>query len=330
MSERGLLDLIITRIPGLSVPERVVLCEKFEKEEEITILTKRDIEKIVNRPMTRQSWLMDDIRFQAEKDAKTGRIRGIAWVSCVQAEYPPLLKEIFDPPAVLFYRGKLPCTERPMAAVVGTRRPAAAAASQAFDLARDLGRAGIAVVSGLALGIDAMAHRGNLEGGAATVAVLGSGADEVYPASNRLLARRILETGGALLSEYPPGTQPRPWRFPARNRIIAALARGTVVVQAPEKSGALITARLALEQGRDLWISPAGLSGPLSGGTAKLAADGAGIVRSVRDILEEWNIETGPSLFEAARIYSGAGGQEPKGKDLALALARSLDIDIKE
>jgi DNA processing protein len=321
MSERGLLDLIIIGIPGLSVRERVTLCEKFEKEEEIVKLTKGDIEKIVNRPLARYSWSMDKIRFQAEKDAQAARVRGIAWRSCVQAGYPPLLKELFDPPAVLFYRGTLPGADSPLAAVVGTRRPSAGAASQAFDLARDLGRAGVTVISGLALGIDAMAHRGNLEGGAPTVAVLGSGADEVYPASNRLLARRVLESGGALLSEYAPGTPPRPWRFPARNRIIAALARGTVVVQAPEKSGALITAQFALDQGRDLWISPAGMSGPLSAGTAKLASDGAGIAYSARDILGEWNIEAGEPV---------SGGEQPGGRNLALTLARALDIDLNE
>ncbi|GHV48169.1 DNA processing protein DprA [Spirochaetia bacterium] len=305
--DRGLLDLIITRIPGLTALERGVLCRKFEGEAEITLLSKRDIELILDRPMPRL-WDMDTVRIQAEKDARGAQIRGIRWVSLVSPEYPPLLREIYDPPAVLFCRGSLPDPEQPLAAVVGTRRPSPAASAQAFEIGRFLGAQNIPVVSGLALGIDAMAHRGNLEGGAPTIAVLGSGPDEVYPASNRALARRILENGGAILSEYPPGTSPRKWQFPARNRIISALARGTLIVEAPAKSGALITAQFALEQGRDLWVASSGAAvgagnagtfgtvrGGLSAygeGTRKLAADGARIIYSGSDILDEWGIRT--------------------------------------
>jgi DNA processing protein len=323
MTERGLLDLVICRIPGLSVRERVRLCTKFEKEDEIVVLLKKDIEKILDRPIA-PSWTMDAVRQQAEKDAKTAHIRGIAWESCVSPGYPPLVREIFDPPAVLFYRGKLPNPERPLAAVVGTRRPGPAAAMEAFDIARFLGSRGIPVVSGLALGIDAMAHRGNIEGGASTLAVLGSGADEIFPVSNRPLAMRVLESGGALISEYPPGTPPRPWRFPARNRIISALARGTVIVEAPEKSGALITAGFALEQGRDLWIAPSGLG---AAGTAKLESDGAGVLYSAESILRDWQIDGAENFC--------AGGRDMRERDLssgealAASLARSLDIDLK-
>jgi DNA processing protein len=143
-----------------------------------------------------------------------------------------------------------------------------------------------------------MAHRGNIEGGAPTYAVLGSGVDEVYPSANRVLARRVLETGGALLSEYPPGTGPRKWNFPARNRIIAGLARGVLIVEAPESSGALITARLA-GQDRDLWVSSVGAVAGNEGwarrfdrrGSAKLVENGAGIICNAREILKEWNID---------------------------------------
>jgi DNA processing protein len=187
---------------------------------------------------------------------------------------------------------------------VGTRRPSGRALAQAFDIARELGRQGIAVVSGLALGIDAMAHRGNLEADAPTVAVLGSGADEVYPAANRAMARRILESGGAILSEYPPGTPPRKWYFPARNRIISALSRGTLIVEAPVSSGALITARFALEQNRDLWVASSGtLPSPFGAGTARLAEEGAKIIRVASDILDEWNIKL-------------AKTEEKKGRDI--------------
>ncbi|GHT57706.1 DNA processing protein DprA [Spirochaetia bacterium] len=295
--DRGLLDLIITRIPGLTILERGILCRKFNSEDEIEKLTKHDIEIILDRPMKQRNWTMDAIRVQAEKDARAAEVRGIRWVSMVSPDYPPLLREIYDPPAVLFYRGNLPNPEQTLAAVVGTRHPTPAAAAQAFDIGRSLGANNIPVVSGLALGIDAMAHRGNLEGGAPTIAVLGSGPDAIYPVSNRSLARRILENNGVILSEYPPGTSPMKWHFPARNRIISALARGVLIVEAPAKSGALITAQFALEQGRDLWVASSGAIAGHPGlsafgeGTRKLAADGARIIYTVSDILDEWKLK---------------------------------------
>jgi DNA processing protein len=321
MDKRGLLDLMICRIPGLSVPERVRLGEKFDRENELFILSKGEIEKILNRPV-KYSWVMEDIRSRAERDFALARLRGIAYVSVVSPDYPPLLREIWDPPALLFYRGTLPAPDKPMAAIVGTRNPTPPAAAQAYEIARDLTAGGVPVVSGLALGIDAMAHRGALEGGGPTLAVLGSAPDQVYPASNRVLARRILESGGALLSEYPPGTGPAKWRFPARNRIISALARGILIAEAPANSGALITARFALEQGRDLWVARAGADSVRGEGCRNLAGDGARILDSAGEIFEEWGI--------AVKEKSGAsfsGGENPSvGAALASSLARSLNI----
>jgi DNA processing protein len=293
---------MIARIPGLTVLERGKLCRKFDREEELSILSKRDLELFLDRPL-RRPWTMEQLRVQAEKDAAAARLRGIRWVSLVSPAYPPLLREMYDPPAALFFRGRLPDPEIPVAAVVGTRRPSGRALAQAFDIAGELGRQGIIVVSGLALGIDAMAHRGSLEAaGAPTVAVLGSGADEVYPAANRAVARRILESGGALVSEYPPGTPPRKWYFPARNRIISALARGVLIVEAPANSGALITARFALEQNRDLWVASAGaLPSPGGAGTARLAEEGAKIIRTAWDILDEWNMRPAQTGIKKGR-----------------------------
>jgi DNA processing protein len=338
MAERGLLDLIINRIPGLRVSERLALCEKFDREEEISILSKEDIGKIIDRQLERP-WRMEALRVQAEQDERLARRRGVRWTAWAEGDYPPQLREIYDPPTVLFFRGTLPDPEKPLVAVVGTRRPSPAGAAQAYDLSRELGAAGLSVVSGLALGIDAMAHRGNLEGGAATFAVLGSGADEIYPLENRPLARRILENGGAILSEYSPGTEPRPWRFPARNRIISGLARGTVVVEAPARSGALITARFALDQGRDLWAASAGTGSPCGAGTAKLAEDGARVIHRAAAILAEWNLRPpapaaaalAASAASAASADEAAGpGAEPvpAGRELAADLARSLNIEM--
>jgi DNA processing protein len=288
--DEGLLDLVICRIPGLKGKERIELEKKFDKEDDFSVLSKKDIENILGRTLGGKSWNFSQIRSLAEKDAERSLRLGIRRVSFREKTYPPLLREIFDPPALLFYRGSLPNPEKPMAAVVGTRKPSSQAAMRAFALGRELGEAGIPVVSGLALGIDSMAHRGNVQAGSPTVAVLGSGPDEIYPVSNRELARRILEIGGVIFSEYPPGTGPMKWNFPARNRIISALARGTVIVEAPEKSGALITAAFALEQGRDLWVDIASLNSRQGRGTAKLAEDGAKAISSAKEILAEWNI----------------------------------------
>jgi len=179
--------------------------------------------------------------------------------------------------------------------MVGTRKPSPEAVSQAYKLAFGAGKEGISVVSGLANGIDAVSHRGNLVSCAAGYAVLGSGIDEIYPSSNRPLAKRILDSGGALISEYPPGVRPSKWTFPARNRIISGLCRSVIIVEAPQKSGALITAAFALEQGRELWVASSGClqSGSMfdRNGTINLAKDGAEIIYSARDILEKWNMK---------------------------------------
>jgi DNA processing protein len=318
MAERGLLDLAINRIPALMPREKLLLCEKFDREEDFYLLSREDVGHIINRPLNRP-WTMDALRSQAEKDAALARKRGIGYVAHGDDAYPPLLRELYDPPALLFYRGALPDRERPMAAVVGTRRPSGAAAAAAYALGREFGAAGLSVVSGLALGIDALAHRGNIEGGAATVAVLGCGLDRVYPVSNRDLARRVIETGGVLLSEYAPDTEPFRWNFPARNRIIAGLARGTLIVEAPEQSGALITAQFALDMGRDLMVASAGVRSPLGGGTRKLAGQGAKTLERAAEMFEEWGVAPLPRDEQAEN-----------GTGLALSLARSLNIVCEE
>jgi DNA processing protein len=327
MADRGLLDLMILHIPGLSPAEKAELCLKFDSEEEFSLLSKEDIEEILKRPGGPEFRTMDELRTRAEKDMACCRRLNIGMVSLTGGGYPPLLRAIHDPPVLLFYRGSLPGNGQRLAAVVGTRRPSAAGAAQAYRLGKEFGSFGVPVVSGLALGIDALAHRGNIETGAPAVAVLASGADQVYPLSNRDLARRILSGGGALVSEYPPGTGVRKWNFPARNRIISGLARVVVVVEAPAASGALITASFALKQGRDLWVARAGVESGLGQGTARLADEGAGVAGSAAEILAEWgltensvmaNRETGEAL------KNGSSG----GAFLAASLARELHIEV--
>jgi DNA processing protein len=217
---------------------------------------------------------------------------GIRWLVRTSPQFPSALAAIFDAPPGLFVRGQAPLAvlERASVAIVGARACSAYGAQVARMLGRELAAAGLVVVSGLARGIDGEAHRGALEAGGTTIAVLGCGIDRDYPASNAQLARRIEETG-LLLSEYPPGVEPAPWRFPARNRIVAGLAAATIVVEARERSGALITADLALEEGREVFAVPGEITSRLSDGTNRLLRLGATALTCVEDALEAFGLE---------------------------------------
>ena len=208
-----------------------------------------------------------------------------------RSDFPPLLRAIYDPPRRLYVRGGAPLDllARPAVAIVGARACSPYGAQVARALARELGAAGVVVVSGLARGIDGEAHRGALDGGGATIAVLGCGIDRDYPAAHRELARRIAETG-LIVSEYEPGVPPAPWQFPARNRVIAGLAAATVVVEARERSGALITADFALEEGREVLAVPGEITSALSAGTNALLRLGATPLTSADDVLELFGV----------------------------------------
>jgi DNA processing protein len=225
----------------------------------------------------------------------------VSWPSVARGRpgYPPLLAELHDPPARLFLRGgPAELLARPAVAIVGARSCSSYGAQVARELGRELAAAGVVVVSGLARGIDGDAHRGALAGRGITVAVLGCGIDRDYPRSHAELARRIAEDG-LVVSEYPPGVEPAPWRFPARNRIIAGLARATVVVEARERSGALITADFALELGRDVFAVPGEITSALSAGTNDLLRQGAAPLLSADDILGALGLERAPPARRA-------------------------------
>jgi len=279
----------------LKAHERVLLAQSLDRADDLAVLSITDLEKIIQRSFPRKTWQSADLLAAAERDRVESERRGISFVSYTSDDYPPLLRELPDPPTVLFYRGTLPDPEKPLAGVVGTRHPSSEGSRIAYEIGRDFGKSGVAVVSGLALGIDSLAHRGNADAAAPTVAVLGCGLDSVYPASNRALARRIVECGGALLSEYPCGTLPLKHHFPARNRIIAGLSRALVVVEAPDHSGALISADFALDQGRDLWVVSGCLATHAAEGCRKLVADGARVARNAFDIVADWGLRV-PSV----------------------------------
>jgi DNA processing protein len=234
-------------------------------------------------------------RFHAELDepgllAELAR-GGVRWVPRSAPSFPARLRKIHDPPPGLFVRGSAELTllDAPCVAVVGARACSAYGTTVAAELARGLARAGVVVVSGLARGVDGAAHRGALEAGS-TVAVLGCGIDRDYPRAHRLLAASIVERG-LILSEYPPGVEPAPWRFPARNRIVAGLCDATVVVEARERSGALITADLALDEGREVLAVPGEITSLLSKGTNHLLRLGAVPVTCLSDVLAVIGVE---------------------------------------
>lgn len=255
-------------------------------------------------------------KIDVHKIAQEWEQKGIRLCRPPDGEYPALLKTIFDPPQVLFYRGQLP-GDQPLIAIVGARRASAYGKNAASFLASQLVSAGFAVVSGAARGIDTAAHNGALEGGR-TFAVLGCGVDVSYPAENKRLLEKIAEQG-AVISEHPPGTPPLPGFFPARNRIISGLSRGVVVVEAAEKSGALITADFALEEGRDVFAVPGSIFSETSRGTHRLIKQGAKLVERAADILEEYGLDgdaepeipAAPLTADESAVYKALNCENP-------------------
>jgi DNA processing protein len=250
-------------------------------------------------------------------------------VPFVHPEYPQLLRAIGDPPIALFTAGNLQALGEPRLAAVGSRNPTQSGSDTAFEFARALAERGLTIVSGLAEGIDAAAHRGALAAQGVTVAVLGNGADIVYPAVNRDLSERI-QHEGLLISEFPPGTPPRRSHFPRRNRIIAGLSMGILVVEAARRSGSLITARAARDLGRPVFAVPGSIHNPLSRGCHELIKGGAGLVETADDILSKLNFS---AFFRgsrgAAEPQPGASGLDKAHKILLDALGFDpADLDM--
>ena len=221
--------------------------------------------------------------------------------------YPPLLAQIPDPPLLLYIRGDVRRLARPALAVVGSRNASAQGQANAHAFARALAGAGLAIVSGLALGIDAAAHEGALGQPGGTVAVVGTGPDIVYPARNRALCERILDDGGCIVSEYAVGTPPLPANFPKRNRIISGLSAGVLVVEAAAQSGSLITARQAAEQGRDVFAIPGSIHAALAKGCHVLIREGAKLVDTAHDVLEALAMSPLPALAAGLAVENAPG-----------------------
>jgi DNA processing protein len=243
-------------------------------------------------------------------------------ISIEDKEYPKLLKEIKNPPKILYYLGEIKATENCFA-IVGTRRYSSYGKQVALEIAGDLAEAGLTIVSGFALGIDTSAHQATIERGKRTIAVLGTGLDEksIYPRSNLKLVEKILETGGCLISEYLPGTHGSEFTFPQRNRIISGLSLGALVVEAKEKSGALITANFAFSQKRKVFAIPGPIYSSNSRGPHLLIKKGAKLVENADDILKELNL---PGLKPDVRPLVG----ETKEENLILEVLKEEALEI--
>jgi DNA processing protein len=255
------------------------------------------------RPPRGERWRAFERRFDERAYLERLATGGHRFLPRSAPDFPPLLRAIHDPPAGLFLRGVATpqLLAQPAVAIVGARASSGYGASVARSLGRDLAAAGLVVVSGLARGVDAEAHRGTLEAKGTTVAVLGCGIDRDYPAAHAELARRVADAG-LIVSEYAPGVEPAPWRFPARNRIVAGLCAATVVVEARERSGALITADLALEEGREVFAVPGEITSSLSAGTNALLKLGAAPLTSATDVLASFGIEPAPVQGEGSPL----------------------------
>ena len=282
--------LRLTSVPGIGPERQRQLLAAFGLPEQVFAAKRSALAEVIGSKLADQ--LLDH-------DTEAGIARALGWVAepgnhiltLADLAFPRGLLQTADPPCLLYAKGNIALLNRPAIALVGSRNATAQGNSNAEAFARALSQAGLTVVSGLALGIDAAAHRGALDGPGSTVAVIGTGADRIYPASNADLARRIVE-GGVVISEFALGTPAAAYNFPRRNRLISGLSRGVLVVEAAVGSGSLITARMALEQGREVFAIPGSIHSPLAKGCHQLIKQGAKLVESAQDVLEELRWDT--------------------------------------
>ena len=239
----------------------------------------KDVERLLEHVRQRE---------RCRKEYRQWQDQGIRCISLVSEEYPQRLRTLYDPPFVLFVRGNLPRENRKTAAIIGARACTGYGLGQARRMGRELAQQGVQIISGLAYGIDGEGHRGALESPmeGSTYAVLGSGVDRIYPAEHETMARQIIQQGGGILSEYPPGTEPQPGHFPMRNRIISGLSDCILVMEARKRSGSLITVDQALEQGREVFALPGRIGDPLSEGCLHLIKHGANLLLDSSEVLE--------------------------------------------
>lgn len=282
--------LWLSRIKSFGLKKKYMALNYFKNANSIFNASKRDLmdckifslEQIDTIVKSQKVDLIEEYLLELKK-------YNMKYVSINCTDYPHLLKKIFDPPMILYYYGNLP-NDIFTISIVGTRICSTYGKEISYSLGRDLGKNNICVVSGMASGVDTYSHLGIIDNGGTTIAVLGNSVDICYPSHNEKLHSEIIKRG-CIISEYPPNTKPRPHFFPARNRIISGLSHGTIVVEAPIKSGSLITTDFALEQGRDVFAFPGNIFSKNSTGTNQLIKEGAALITSYKDILEFYELD---------------------------------------
>ncbi|MCG1012419.1 DNA-processing protein DprA [Tepidanaerobacter sp. GT38] len=301
MKEDGLLLVALNLIPDLGSLKIQSLAERFKSFSDFMKAKPNDLleipgigEKICEKIIAYKS------KIEPHREIEKAEEQGIRIITLFDEDYPEQLKQIYDPPPVLYIKGQRPVLDNNAIAIVGSRKASAYGRRVAINFAKELASMNINIVSGMARGIDSFAHKGAIDAGGPTTAVFGCGLDIVYPPENVALMQRIIECG-SVISSFPLGVVPLPMNFPARNRIISGLALGTLVVEAAEKSGSLITAEFALEQGREVFAVPGNIFSPYSRGTHKLIKQGAKLVENTDDILDELYLE---------RIHNRDGKEE--------------------
>ncbi|HEV2883286.1 MAG TPA: DNA-processing protein DprA [Pyrinomonadaceae bacterium] len=303
--------------PGIGPRAAAKLLERFGSAEAVYRATRAELERLRLLPEAVDSIIASDMDERAAAEIQNVQKLGADLLVLDDGIYPSLLREIYDPPITLYVKGQWSeCLDQPCVAVVGSRKCSTYGQNAATMLARDLAQRGVTIVSGFARGIDAAAHRGAIEGGGRTIAVLGTGIDEIYPRDHKKLGEDILQSGGAMVTQFPLATPPVSENFPYRNRIISGLSLGVVVVEASENSGSLITARLAIEQNREVFAVPGNITSRNSFGTNYLIKGaGAKLVQQWQDVAAELP----PQI--AARLLPPPLGEKKKEKGLADQLA---------
>ncbi len=290
MNEKELRSWL--RLSRLEISPRVAaaLIERFGGPEAVFQASESELTKIERVTDKALAKLLGPVPAAVDRDLRTIEEKGITVIPLSSPDYPACLKNIYDPPIVLYVSGTLLESDKHSIAIVGSRRATVYGRSVAERIAGDLAARGLTIISGGARGIDTAAHKGALASGGRTIAFLGCGIDVSYPAENKKLFEAIADSG-AVISEFPLGAAPEPWRFPPRNRLISGMSIGVLVCQSPEASGALITAGYAAEQGKDTYAVPGNVDDERNRGCHKLIQDGAKLVQDARDILHELGLD---------------------------------------
>ncbi len=300
--------IALNMISNLSPKKFHLLLTHFSNLRKIWTASKKELKTLPGFERSADSFIQNREKIDPDKEMQAIEKRGLKVLTLDHSDYPGPLRGLPTPPPVLYMKGQYKKEDELALSIVGTRRCTPYGKLTAEKLAKELASMGFTIVSGMALGIDTHAHKGALMGGGRTIAVLGSGFEHIYPSSNLGLMKRIAQSG-CVFSEFPITHRPAKWTFPQRNRVISGLSRGTLVVEAPQRSGSLITANLALEQGREVFAVPGNINNENTKGTHKLIKEGAKLVESAKDVVDEF-----PDLQD---IIKDRTGEMRKESDLS-------------